>query len=334
MKNLFKPVLFLFFAASITSCSNSDDVVEEQIVEGKRPFVDFELVPTDDPFTFDIINKAENYKTLEWRFGDDSLGTDTTSRHTFMATGNYDVTLTAISESGSTAKKLVPVKLVPDSIVKITAPKTGTNQVKFNLVSKAKIGSLLWTLDSETESTDAAPVMTYEPGTLNPFTLKLTTDKGSVVEVSKFATTEGVVTDVTNLVSLSVSGDNSGGANANEGSLKIIDNNLGTKLYMGWPGSFWAQFAFPAAQTIKFYGIGTANDYGTRLAKDWTLQGSNDGINWEVIDTRTGISPGEVYGKMFYYAVANPKPYVFYKWNVTANNGDGGWQLSEFRLFR
>jgi len=335
MKTLFKPLVALLFAASIVSCSNSDQVVDEQIVEGDRPFADFEIVPTEDPFTFNFINKAENYKTLEWRFGDDSLGTDTTKSHLYMVPGDYEVSMTAISETGSTAKKVLLVKIDPDSVAQIIADKTGTqNEVKFKINTKADIASVLWKFDGGAQSTELEPQKTYAQGTLNPLSLTLTTKKGAVLTLDKFATTEGVVSNVTNKVSLNVSADNSGGAAANEGSLKIIDNDVETKLYMGWPGSFWAQFAFQAPTEIKFYGIGSANDYGTRGPKDWTLEGSNDGTSWEVLDTRSEIAFGDVFKTMFYYPVANPKPFLYYRWNVTANNGDGGFQISEFRLFK
>jgi len=226
MKKLFRPLLFLFFAASMASCASTNDVIDEQIVDGKRPFVDFDVVPTDDPFDFNLVTKAENYKTLEWRFGDDSLGNANTTSHLYATTGTYDITLTAISESGATAKKQYVVKIDPDNIIKITAPKAGEHQVKFNIESTADIASVLWTLDPETKVTEMSPVHTYEPGTLNEFTLKATTVKGSVIELTKFATTEGVVSNVTNLVTSQVSKDNNGGPNANEGSLKIIDINI------------------------------------------------------------------------------------------------------------
>lgn len=335
MKQPFKLLTLLTFSLSVMSCSNSGNVIDEQTEDVKRPFVDFEMQPTNDPFTFNVISKAQNYKTLEWRFGDDSLGTDTTKTHMYAVPGTYEVTLTAIAESGATAKKLIAVKIHPDSVVKVSAMKTATpNEVMFSIDSKAEIGSVEWTLDAQTKPTTLNPVKTYKQGTLNAFSLKLVTRKGAVVNVDKFVTTEGVVSNVTNQVSLSVSADNSGGKNANEGSLKLIDADTETKMYTPWPGTYWAQFTFPGPTSIKFYGIGSANDAPTRDPKDWTLQGSNDGLTWEILDTRTGNTFNGVYKTMFYFAVQNPKPFLYYRWNVTANNGSSGFQFSEFRLFK
>src|SRR5215217_1520866 len=125
MKKLFKPLAFILLASAAMSCSSSDEVIEEQVVDGTRPFVDFEFVPTADPFTFDIVTKAENFKTLEWRFGDDSLGTAATNVHRYATTGDYDASLTAIAESGLTSQKVYVVKLKADSIAKLSAVKTG-----------------------------------------------------------------------------------------------------------------------------------------------------------------------------------------------------------------
>lgn len=339
MKMLYKPMSFLFAVFVLSSCSKNKEGVEV-IEEGKRPFVDYEIVKGDDPLTFDFVNKSSNYKSLLWRFGDDSVSTEVTTKHVYMTTGKFDVSLTATSETGATARKLLSINIDPDSVVKLSAPATDVrNQVKFNIESKANIASTLWTFEDKSTSTDLSPLRTYREGTLNPLSLKVTTNKGSVINLSKYATTAGIVSNVTNKVSMSVSSDNGGGKNANEGSLKLLDGDVNTKMYQGWPGTFTATFTFAAAQTIKFYGIGSANDSPTRDPKVWTLEGSNDGNNWEVLDTRNldrnfYDQAGSKYKQMFYFAVATPKPFPMYRWKVTANFGSGGFQLSEFQLFR
>ncbi len=331
----------MLLAASISSCSKTDDIIDEPVDDGPRPFTDYEIVKGDDPFTFQFKSKSANYKNLEWRFGDDSLGTVESPSHVYLTTGKFEVNLTAVSESGSTARKLLVIDINPDSVLQITAVKTGVpNQVKFGINTKATIGSVSWKLDGETTSEEQAPLMTYAVGTLNPFTLKMTTAKGSVAELTKFATTEGIVSNVTNLVTTQVSKDNSGGPSANEGSLKIVDNNVETKLYLpGWGGSWSMQYLFPASTVIKYYGIGNGNDSPDRDPKVWTFEGSNDGINWTVLDSRTldknfYDQAGSKYMQMFYFAVTNPGSYAYYKYNVTSNFGSGDFQISEFRLYK
>ncbi len=51
----------------------------------------------------------------------------------------------------------------------------------------------------------------------------------------------------------------------------------------------------------------------------WTLEGSNDGSSWTLIDTRNGQNP---YGGAPYtFTIAATAAFRYYKWNFTANNG-------------
>ncbi|WP_448633801.1 PKD domain-containing protein [Pedobacter panaciterrae] len=105
-----KLFILLLSIVIFASCSKSKDI-EVEPAEQKRPFVDFEAVPGDDPFTFDFKNNSKEYKKLEWRFGDDSVSYETTPKHIFASAGTFEVNLTAIAEDGSTAKKWSLLKL-------------------------------------------------------------------------------------------------------------------------------------------------------------------------------------------------------------------------------
>ena len=340
LKGLIKPLIFLMSVTTIVSCSKSEDTIAEPETF-ERPFVDFEIVPGDDPFTYTFENKSKNYEKLEWRFGDDSLSSDVSPVHLYMRDGEYDVNLTATSKDGSTARKLLKVNVNADSIFKLSAVKTGIpNQVKFSIGTEADVAGSLWSFGGEGNENVAEPIVTFKEGTLNPFTLKVTTNKGSITEITKLASTEGIVSNITYAVSLEVTKDNGGGKNANEGSLKTIDNNIDTKLYLGdWGGSWTMNFTFPAKTEIKFYGIGSANDSPDRDPKTWTLEGSNDGQNWTVLDTRSLTKnfydqAGGKYKQMQYFSVANPQAFLYYKYHLTANFGSSAVQFSEFRLFK
>jgi hypothetical protein len=96
----------------------------------------------------------------------------------------------------------------------------------------------------------------------------------------------------------------------------------------------WIQYRFlgKGAYAINGYAIASANDAPGRDPRDWTLQGSHDGTNWNIIDTRVGESWATRLTRrefLFNNAVA----YSYYKLNVTANNGDTGLMgFSEFEL--
>ncbi|ETZ23724.1 DUF5013 domain-containing protein [Pedobacter sp. V48] len=200
-----KLFILLLSIVIFASCSKTKDI-EAEPVEQKRPFVDFEAVPGDDPFTFDFKNNSKEYKKLEWRFGDDSISYENAPSHIFATTGTFEVNLTAIAEDGSTAKKVVLIKIIPDSAVNFIAKSQGSNKVKFDVKSsKVNIKDFSWDFgDASAGSTEASPIKEYEGGKLYTSKLKVTTEKGSVFTVSKLVTSNGTVVDVTNKYLLNV----------------------------------------------------------------------------------------------------------------------------------
>lgn len=70
--------------------------------------------------------------------------------------------------------------------------------------------------------------------------------------------------------------------------------------------------------TIKLYNP-NANNETTRPPKAWTFEGSNDGDNWTVLDTRTGQTWSS--GQVRSYSFQNDDAYVYYKFDCTELNG-------------
>lgn len=208
MKKAFRPLLVLFCACGILACSNSNNVVEEQQVDQKRPLVDYEIVPGDDPFTFSFKNKSTNFKNLEWRFGDDSISVDDSPTHVFLADGKYEVNLKATSETGATARKLIVVDIDGSKAVKLFASKYGdekNNEVKFSATSTAEIASVSWNFgDGSSASTELSPVKKYEVGKLFTAKVSVKTKKGSTVTVSKLVSSNGTLVEVINNYLLNV----------------------------------------------------------------------------------------------------------------------------------
>lgn len=66
--------------------------------------------------------------------------------------------------------------------------------------------------------------------------------------------------------------------------------------------------------------------------KDWTFEGSMDGVSWTVLDTRTGEtnwSPGE----KRLYNFENSRVYRFYRLNISANNGGNQLGIQELEFY-
>lgn len=92
----------------------------------------------------------------------------------------------------------------------------------------------------------------------------------------------------------------------------------------------WISFQFTSAQTVATYALAPLNMSGntSRTPSAWTFDGSNDGSSWTTLDTitsQTGWSVGEIRT----YTIASPGSYVYYRLNISANNGDGYLGLSQ-----
>ncbi|MBC3540039.1 gliding motility-associated C-terminal domain-containing protein [Rufibacter sediminis] len=131
---------------------------------------------------------------------------------------------------------------------------------------------------------------------------------------------------------LTVFKENDRGQTADEGSPKVIDNNSGSKFLSNWPGEQWMRLQLTAPATVGTYILISANDDPNRDPKDWKLEGSQNGTDWTVLDTRTG----EMFTERFQtkaYTIANNTAYAYYRLNISAIKSGGTFQLAEWRLF-
>ena len=96
--------------------------------------------------------------------------------------------------------------------------------------------------------------------------------------------------------------------------------------------STFITYKFNSATIVNAYRIWGGN--GSRDYKDWTFQGSNDGTKWEILDTRTGqVSWNRNSSSVRFYQFKNKVPYLYYKFDCTANNGDSLVQTYEMEFY-
>lgn len=132
---------------------------------------------------------------------------------------------------------------------------------------------------------------------------------------------------------LTVNRDNSGGPNAGEGSLKVVDNNTSSKFLINpFVSPLWMQFECTAPATAAQYSFTSGGDAPGRDPKDWRLEGSSNGTDWTLLDSRTNQTfSGR--GQTRIFDIATPAEYKFYRVTITSVNGDPLFQLAEWRLF-
>jgi hypothetical protein len=119
-------------------------------------------------------------------------------------------------------------------------------------------------------------------------------------------------------------------SNATENYPRLIDNSTSTKYYIART-AIWVQFEVARSATVNQYSITAANDFPERDPKSWNLQGSDDGSTWTTLDAQSN----QTFAARFLtktYSLTNTTPYLYYRLNITENNGGGAIQLSEWKL--
>lgn len=93
----------------------------------------------------------------------------------------------------------------------------------------------------------------------------------------------------------------------------------------------WVQAQLAVAVALTGYSLTSRAGFTARAPKDWTFQGSNDGTSWTTLDTQTGVTSWTG-GDTKAYTFTNTTAYLYYRLNVTANNGNAYLTISEFTL--
>lgn len=138
--------------------------------------------------------------------------------------------------------------------------------------------------------------------------------------------------DMTDIGTISVNIDNGGGADANEGSKKVIDGAADTKFLTNpFVDTMWIELELLASQKIDAYTLTSANDADTRDPKQWTIKASTDRTNWVELDHREDELFSDRFEKRR-FDFENKDKYKFYRIYIEKVNGSSLFQLAEWRI--
>ncbi|MGW8958627.1 discoidin domain-containing protein [Paenibacillus sp. NPDC055715] len=93
----------------------------------------------------------------------------------------------------------------------------------------------------------------------------------------------------------------------------------------------WLRYDFPKPEVIEQYVIYPQTTATDRSPKDWTFEGSNDGVTWNVLDTQSNIT-GWVDSTPKKFTFSNSNSYKDYRINITANNGSQYISFGELEM--
>ena len=111
----------------------------------------------------------------------------------------------------------------------------------------------------------------------------------------------------------------------------LFDGNTSTK-FVTKASSAWVQIKFNESVKVELYSLTSASDSPLRDPRDWTLEASNDGTNWTLLDTKKE----QVFttrDRKMYFDVNNQTAYYYYRLNINQNNGDENIQLADWLLY-
>ncbi|WP_249316844.1 GH92 family glycosyl hydrolase [Bacillus sp. FJAT-50079] len=110
----------------------------------------------------------------------------------------------------------------------------------------------------------------------------------------------------------------------------LFDNTSNTRLTLN-SKTPWIQYQFTEGkQKVSMYTL-TSGNLETGDPKSWTLQGSNDGENWTELDRRKNESfKWRLFTRAF--EIKEPAEYLYYRLEVTENEGGNSTALAEVEL--
>ncbi|MBN1518093.1 lamin tail domain-containing protein [Candidatus Sumerlaeota bacterium] len=111
-------------------------------------------------------------------------------------------------------------------------------------------------------------------------------------------------------------------------AVNAFDNDTGTPWTTTGGFPQWLQFELDEAKSIDGYSLESRSAMTARVPSDFTIEGSNDGSIWTVLDTVTGHSGTA----KTIFSIPRTDAYKFYRIYITANNGDSLVDLAEMEF--
>ncbi|MBK7408361.1 MAG: hypothetical protein IPJ40_10050 [Saprospirales bacterium] len=110
-----------------------------------------------------------------------------------------------------------------------------------------------------------------------------------------------------------------------------FDDALNTKWLHFVSQNAWISYKNVSGSVIYAYSITSADDVPERDPRNWIVQGSNDGVNWTLLDQRINQDFAARFEKRT-FLLSSPASYAQYRLYITQNHGDGSIQLQELEF--
>lgn len=152
----------------------------------------------------------------------------------------------------------------------------------------------------------------------------------SITEAENVTSTIATQDSDTGNDTITARGENCG----TECAADAFDRNSGSGKWLDFSSTSWITVQLGTGATrVGGYDICSANDAPTRDPDDWTIEGSNDGSSWTVLDTVVANGQFASRNTCYSYTMDTPGSYEYIKMNITGNGGDSIIQISEIYYY-
>jgi hypothetical protein len=84
----------------------------------------------------------------------------------------------------------------------------------------------------------------------------------------------------------------------------------------------WLRYDFSAPRVVNIYSMTASGFSNGAQPKDWTFEGSNNGVDWVVLDKRVNQTNWVFYTETRTFKFKNSRAFKSYRINVSSNNGN------------
>ncbi len=168
------------------------------------------------------------------------------------------------------------------------------------------------------------------------YTVTVSNTAGSVTSAAANLTVQAVLppppTSTGALVELIPAAITARGQNGTkEGTAKLLDHTPTTK-WLDFAGKTWVQISLSAPRSLESYSFTSANDFPVRDPYNWTVSGSNDGVTWTVIETRTAQTFASRFLQRDFVLAQPSAAFLYFRFDIACKSGSIT-QLADLELW-
>ncbi|WP_082422570.1 basic secretory protein-like protein [Aquimarina longa] len=305
--------------------------------------------PERDPksWTLQGSTNGNSWQNINQRSNQDFSGRNQKRTFTVTTTSSYQYYRLSMKNNSGNILQVSEIELfgkeknakqLPVANFRVTKTSIKEGESVSFINSSTDATSYSWTFSGGTpfNSTQKNPTVRYNRAGTYSVTLKATNRDGSDTQTkSSYITVtrdsgggSGDIKDITDLGGEASSQYND--SPANEGILKLFDNNANSK-FLTFNASSWVQFKADKSYILSSYTLTSGNDAPERDPKSWTLQGSTNGTSWTNIDQRSNQDFSSRNQKRAFQTNTR-SAYAYYRLSMRNNSGNI-LQISELELF-